>query len=72
MANVMGVPRALASSARDLSALGSSFTFPRSAAFRVTDWPFRLRIQGATMGLRGDPPSPSVEAIGMPRSMCVA
>src|ERR1043165_1408945 len=36
------------------------------------DCPFRLRIQGMTIGFFGDPRRPIVEAIGIPSSMCVA
>ena len=72
MAKVMGAPLALASVTRGRSAFGSAATFPLSSALRVMDWPFRLMIQGTIMGFLGDPRSPIVEAMGMPRSMCVA
>jgi hypothetical protein len=34
-------------------------------------WPFRLIIHGATMGTRGDPSRPMVDAMGIPSSMWV-
>src|SRR5271169_840913 len=36
------------------------------------DWPFRLRSHGITMAFLGEPRSPIVEAMGIPRSMWVA
>src|SRR2546425_11269878 len=68
----MGLPFALASSTNGLSALGSSATFPLRSALSVMLWPFRLSIQGMTMGLLGEPRRPMVEAMGMPVSMWVA
>ena len=36
------------------------------------DWPLRFSSQGAIIGTFGAPPSPIVEAMGMPMSMWVA
>src|SRR4030095_12887218 len=47
------------------------WTLPLKPFFTLIDWPLRLRIHGITIGFLGEPSSPIVEAIGMPRSMCV-
>src|SRR6185436_12777319 len=72
MAKVIGVPLALASMTRGLSALGSAPTLPFSSALRLMDCPFRLSIQGMIIGFLGEPSRPMVEAMGMPTSMWVA
>lgn len=72
MAKVIGLPEALAASTSGFRAFGSAATLPLSAFARLMDWPLRLRIHGMTMGIFGAPPSPMVEAMGMPMSMCVA
>src|SRR6266540_692821 len=72
MANVIGEPFFLASSTRGLRAFGSPAIFFFRSARIVMAWPLRLSSQGMTIGFLGDPRRPSVEAIGIPKSMCVA
>src|SRR5262245_45952056 len=72
MANVSGSPSFLAWSTIGLRALGSAPTLPFHDALSVMAWPLRLSSQGITIGFFGEPSSPIVEAMGMPKSMCVA
>src|SRR5688572_6824333 len=72
MANVIGVPPALASSTIGLSTFGSAPTLPLNFFCMVMAWPLRLSIQGMIIGFLGEPSRPIVEAMGMPVSMCVA
>ena len=72
IANVIGLPCAFAASAIGLSAFGSAPTFPFSSALREIACPLRLSIHGMTSGFLGEPSRPRVDAIGIPKSMCVA
>src|SRR5690349_18997691 len=72
MAKDNGVPALRASSAKGFRAFGSSVTLPLNLLASEIDWPLRLSSHGTIIGFLGEPSSPIVEAIGMPRSMCVA
>jgi hypothetical protein len=72
MANVMGVPLALALSTSGLRSLGVLTPACLSLLFKVIAWPLRFSSQGMTIGFTGDPARPIVEARGMPINMCVA
>ena len=55
-----------------LSAFGSRTPACFNLLLSVIAWPLRLSSHGTTIGFTGEPARPSVEAIGMPSSMCVA
>src|SRR5688572_9825938 len=72
IANVIGLPAALALSTSGLSACGVFTPAALSLLSSEIAWPLRLRSQGMTIGFTGEPASPIVEAIGIPISMWVA
>ena len=72
IANVSGSPAALAFSASGLIWAGVFAPAILSLLLSVIACPLRLRSQGAIIGLTGEPPSPIVDASGIPRSMWVA
>src|SRR5215510_9214459 len=72
IANVIGLPLVLASSASGLIWAGVLAPLSSSALVSVIACPFRLIAKGMIIGFTGEPASPIVDAYGVPISMCVA
>src|SRR6266566_8316164 len=71
IAKASGSPSFLALFTKGFNAFGSACTCPLKLLERLMAWPLRLSSHGMIIGFLGEPSNPIVEAIGMPRSMCV-